>query len=130
MIRFVINPLHLKSIGNMSLGNTERAAYARAAEHRRQHKAGCERTREALARARVHPATLLPLEVRIIRVSFGHVDDDAVIASAKWLRDGIAEGLGIDDGSPLIKFRYGQRHGPKGVHAVIVRIQRRKRKAS
>lgn len=64
-----------------------------------------------LARVGVNPPKP-PLVVVITRVSPGHCDDDNLAGGAKAARDSIAAYLKIDDGSPLIKWRYEQRVGP------------------
>jgi hypothetical protein len=59
----------------------------------------------------------LPLLVRITRVYEGNdLDaDDNLNISGKHVRDGVSDALGIDDGSPLIAWRYCQMPGPTGV---------------
>jgi len=41
----------------------------------------------------------LPLRVTITRLSKGKMDDDGLTISAKHIRDGIADWVGVDDGS-------------------------------
>lgn len=53
-----------------------------------------------------HPT---PCRVHLVRCGPRLMDDDGVIASLKNVRDGIADRIGVDDGSELIKFTYGQR---------------------
>lgn len=125
LVRFVV-PVHLKNRANMQIGNSQRAAIIRSREHADHHEAGLTHTRVALERAGLRSVDLIPLVVRIIRVSFGKLDDDNLAACAKYLRDGIAHALGVDDGGPFIRWRYGQRHGPAGEHAVIVRLEHRR----
>ena len=43
-----------------------------------------------------------PLKVTITRIAPGKLDDDNLTGSAKHVRDGIADALGIDDGDPRI----------------------------
>jgi len=64
-----------------------------------------------------------PLIVTITRVAPGTLDSDGVVSSQKAVRDGIADALGIDDGSSRIDWRYGQRKGSKGQYAVEIRIE-------
>jgi hypothetical protein len=125
LVRFVV-PLHLENRANMQIGNSQRAAIIRSREHREHHRLGFEHTRDALALAGLRAVDVVPLIVRIIRVSAGKLDDDNVIGCAKWLRDGIAEALGIDDGGRFVQWRYGQLRGPKGTHSVIVRLEHRR----
>ena len=50
-----------------------------------------------------------PVTVTLVRLAPKVMDDDGLSASFKNLRDGIADKLGVDDGSPLIKWVYVQR---------------------
>lgn len=50
-----------------------------------------------------------PLIVTITRVGPRALDDDNLASACKYVRDQIAEGVGVDDGSPLYKWRYRQR---------------------
>lgn len=61
--------------------------------------------------------------ITIARLSSGTLDDDSVPASAKHIRDGIADWLGCDDRDPRIEWRYEQRHCPPKSCGVAVRIQ-------
>jgi hypothetical protein len=81
----------------------------------------------ALARRGVSGAALAPLVVTITRVSPGRLDDDNLAFSAKALRDGLADALGIDDGDGArIAFRYAQRkckRGKFGVEVLVVSLK-------
>lgn len=73
--------------------------------------------RSSLAAARITP----PCIVTMTRVAPGKgLDDDNVRPALKSIRDGIADALGVDDGSPLVEWRYAQRRGP---WAVEVRME-------
>lgn len=50
-------------------------------------------------------------------------DDDNLQFGCKWLRDAIAQSLGIDDGDKRFRWQYGQlqTNGPEGV-AVMIQI--------
>lgn len=56
------------------------------------------------------PVFKVPPLVRILltRVGPRAMDDDNVPGALKGIRDGLADRLGIDDGSPLIKWEYAQ----------------------
>lgn len=59
-----------------------------------------------------YPRRLQPgeaVQVTLVRVSRGHLDDDNNVGALKHVRDAVAQWLGIDDGSPRIRFLYGQR---------------------
>lgn len=62
-----------------------------------------------------------PLVITITRVSPGRCDDDNLVGGGKAVRDSVAAYLGIDDGSPLVTYRYAQRVGPWAVEIEIVR---------
>lgn len=47
------------------------------------------------------------------------LDDDNLRGSLKAVRDAVAKQLGVDDGSALITFSYGQSKGPWGVNVAI-----------
>jgi hypothetical protein len=49
-----------------------------------------------------------PLTVRIIRLGPRRLDDDNLAGSAKHIRDGVAEALGVDDADPAVTWAYGQ----------------------
>lgn len=59
------------------------------------------------------------LTVRLTRVSPGTLDDDAVPAALKHVRDGVAARLRVDDASPLVRWEYAQE---TGAPAVIVQV--------
>lgn len=66
-----------------------------------------------------HP---LPCIVTIIRIAPRPLDDDNLAISAKSLRDGIADRLGVDDRDPRVMWRYGQRSGKPKEYAAEVCI--------
>jgi hypothetical protein len=47
------------------------------------------------------------------------MDDDGAQASCKAIRDGIADKLGVNDGSDLVTWRYAQEKGPYSVRVEI-----------
>lgn len=55
------------------------------------------------------PLPAPPLIVTITRVGPRALDDDNLSAACKYVRDQIADEVGIDDGSPLFTWRYVQR---------------------
>lgn len=65
-----------------------------------------------------------PLVVTITRIAPRQLDDDNLAGSAKHVRDGIADALGIDDGDERVQWRYAQakeRH--PGCYTCRVRIE-------
>jgi len=70
--------------------------------------------------------TTLSLTVTITRIAPRELDDDNLAGSAKHVRDGIADALGIDDGDKRIQWRYEQAKftGPhRGGYSCAVRIE-------
>lgn len=63
-----------------------------------------------------------PLDVEIIRLSRGRLDDDGATASAKHVRDAVAAWAGVDDGDTArIQFVVSQSRGDAGVRVVVRR---------
>lgn len=61
----------------------------------------------------------LPVNVTMIRVSRGTLDDDNLGAAMKHVRDAVADAYGIDDADKRIKFRCEQEKGAYAVKVVI-----------
>lgn len=64
----------------------------------------------------------LPCTVTLTRMSPRLLDDDNLRQAMKATRDGIADWLGVDDRSPLIKWQYDQKQASK-YHAVCVLVE-------
>lgn len=62
-------------------------------------------------------------DVTITRVAPGTLDNDNLAASAKHVRDGVADALGIDDSDPWVRWRYAQLRGKRGEWAVRIELQ-------
>ena len=62
----------------------------------------------------------LPVVVTLTRIAPRLFDDDNLGAAFKSVRDGIADKIGVDDGSKQIKFKYAQRRGKVREYAVEV----------
>lgn len=58
----------------------------------------------------------------ITRVSPRKLDDDNLQSACKYVRDQIADLIGVDDGSPLYTWRYSQRAGKCSVDVEIVSV--------
>ena len=63
----------------------------------------------------------LPCTVTLTRMSPRLLDDDNLRQALKATRDGIADWLGVDDRSPLIRWEYDQKQASK-YHAVRVEV--------
>ena len=104
-------PIHLKNTSNVREHWSKRAR--RAAHHR-----GLARLAVAASNAR----TLLPCIVTLTRISPRHFDFDGLVCSAKAVRDGIADGLGLsDDNNPSVDFEYAWRKGSGQTVEITIR---------
>ena len=61
--------------------------------------------------------------VTLTRIAPRSLDSDNLASAMKAVRDGVADALGIDDGSSLLEWRYAQERGKPGEYAVRVVIQ-------
>ena len=72
--------------------------------------------------SRIHGLTL-PVFVTITRIApSSGLDFDGLVASAKSVRDGVADAFGMTDRDPRILWAYGQERGPAKTWAVRVTI--------
>ena len=60
--------------------------------------------------------------VLMTRIAPRQLDDDNLASGFKATRDGIADAMGIDDGSPRIRWDYSQERGEPHVYAARVQI--------
>lgn len=60
-----------------------------------------------------------PCTVRLMRIGAQEMDSDNLAGSFKHVRDAVARMIGIDDGSPLLTWRYGQRVDPTETGIII-----------
>lgn len=74
----------------------------------------------------------LPLVVTLTRIAPRALDDDNLRSALKAVRDGVADALGVDDGSEQVTWRYAQCRPGKGAPtrfqvavAVSVRLEDR-----
>lgn len=116
--RVVTLPIRLISEANLASHEHWRERHRRAKCQRQD----AARWMRALSLAYDLPVP--PLVITIARLAPRSLDSDNLAASAKHVRDGIADWLGIDDGDPRIEWRYGQRKSPSyGVEVTIRRHQ-------
>ena len=115
---------------NDSLPRSMGAARAIKSRHAKDRASALSLCRHALRMRGVHPVDVLPALVVLKRVSSGKgFDSDGTVASCKWVRDAVAEALGIDDGGPFVRWEYANHKGKRGQVGVIVRIERDLRRA-
>ena len=124
VIREVTLPLRLVSLTN------QREHWAKKAKRAKEHRGLAKLALEGVKR-RAWPGTRLfvakgeTLAVALTRVAPRKLDDDNLRASAKSVRDGVADWIGIDDGDPRIEWRYEQERGKPKEYAVRIRIERK-----
>lgn len=80
-----------------------------AREHWGQRARRTRREREAAYM--LTPRVAVPCVVRIVRIGKRRMDGDNLQDSAKAVRDGVAQKLGVDDGDPRVTWEYGQEIG-------------------
>lgn len=61
-----------------------------------------------------------PLVVVLTRIAPRKLDDDNLASAFKYIRDQIAEMVGVDDGSPVYTWVYLQRTGEYGIDIEMV----------
>ena len=61
--------------------------------------------------------------ITLTRIAPRPLDSDNLARSFKAIRDGIADALGIDDGSKRLTWNYAQEKGPPKRYAVRIEIQ-------
>lgn len=92
-------------------------------QHGHWRKTAARRKRERHTAAIMVPAYKLPAVVTLTRLSAGTLDDDAVPAAMKSIRDGICDKVGIPDNDPRIRFVYAQERCKRGSYGVRVEIE-------
>ncbi len=111
---FYYTGLRLVSVAN------KREHWSKRAKRTKEHR--------AIALAAVHgsvhdPALLLQVTaVRITRIAPRQLDGDNLQSSAKALRDGIADALGINDNDPRIEWQYAQEKGAPKQYGVRIEL--------
>lgn len=81
-----------------------------------------QRNTTKLVLARFDPRIALPCFVRLTRVAPRKLDDDNLRGALKNCRDGVADWLGIDDGSKDIRWEYEQEKGKPKYQAVRIEV--------
>ncbi|MBE0559117.1 MAG: endodeoxyribonuclease RusA [Proteobacteria bacterium] len=63
------------------------------------------------------------IAITLTRIAPRALDTDNLASGLKAVRDGVADALGVDDGSSRTKWRYAQERGKPGEFAVRVEIR-------
>lgn len=77
------------------------------ARHRLQRSLVAQHCRRNWDKARV--VEQAPLVVHLVRIGGRRMDDDNLASAFKHVRDGVADFIGIDDGSDRVRYTYYQR---------------------
>lgn len=83
-----------------------------------------QKERVSRALGLVDPLPSFPVTVTITRVGPQPMDFDNLVSSIKYVRDQIAEEIGVDDGDPGYQWVYQQELGKK--YLVTIRIEARR----
>ena len=84
-----------------------------------------QRTRTRMSLAAVAQSSgleMLPVTVVLTRVAPRKLDGDNLQSGFKAVRDGVADWLGVDDGSDMIEWQYCQRSGGPNVYKVEIEV--------
>ena len=106
-------PLQIVSVAN--LREHWRARHKRSKLHRE--------TAEMLMRRHPRPRTDAQITITLTRTGAGRMDSDNLAGGFKAVQDGVADWLGIDDGSPQLKWVYEQIVDRKAKPSATVAVQ-------
>lgn len=86
-------------------------------------KAFQRQTARLLMQRYLRPIPERPATITLTRIAPRTLDDDNLASGFKATRDGVADWLGIDDGSPMLTWRYAQRKGPAKHYSAEVVVE-------
>lgn len=118
-VSFRIPDLRIVSESNARNG-TIRARQVAWARRREQKRIAAEWTATEMAAQSWSRRPPPPWAVKLIRVAPRRLDDGNLEAALKWVQDGVAAGLGVDDRE--IKWSYAQRREAARQYGVLVAI--------
>jgi hypothetical protein len=120
----IFRSIALVTRSEMNQRDCWRARHKRLSEHRNVTRAVLAVEAKALIASLVSPPAPSPwFIVTLTRVApSSGLDDDNLRSALKGVRDGVADALGVDDGSPLIEWHYAQRRGRARQYAVEISI--------
>lgn len=97
-----------------------RQHWRKVAERKRTHRQTARLVLQQYARPMHEAATF---DITLTRIAPRKLDDDNLASGFKAVRDGVADWLGIDDGSPRIRWQYAQQRGAAGHYSAAVQVQ-------
>jgi hypothetical protein len=112
-----IHGLKLESLNKAVITASMGARYGAANRAKQQRCLAC-----MVLRAKIGAPPAPPLTIVITRIGPRELDTDNLCGSAKHVRDGVADWLGVNDRSKLLTWQYEQEYGGKGVYGVKIRI--------
>lgn len=96
-----------------------RQHWRKAAARKKEHRT----TARLVMQQHARPMNDGPITITLTRIAPRVLDDDNLASGFKAARDGIADWLGIDDGSKRLAWRYGQSKSKPGEYAAIVSVE-------
>lgn len=106
-------PIRIISEANM------RQHWRKAAARKKEHRT----TARVILQQHARPMHEGPVIITLTRIAPRRLDDDNLQSGMKSCRDGVADWLGIDDGSPRLTWRYGQLKSKPGEYAAEVAVE-------
>ena len=107
---YAMLPIHIVSEAN------SRDHWRKSSARKKMHR-GCA---HEIMRRHPAPATDGPVTITMTRIAPRTLDDDNLASGFKATRDGIADWLGIDDGSKRLRWVCEQRKGKQYAAEVVV----------
>ena len=96
-----------------------RQHWRKAAARKKEHRT----TARVVMQQHARPMHDGPIIITLTRIAPRVLDDDNLASGFKAARDGVADWLGIDDGSTRLSWRYGQRKSKPGEYAAEVAVE-------
>ena len=114
-------PIRIRSEANLRYSHW--AQRAQAAKTQRELAGYCVQSETNKRSWPGWPNSEHELIVTLIRIAPRGLDDDNLVRAFKAIRDGVADALGIDDGSKRARWFYRQRPGGTREYSALVRIE-------
>jgi hypothetical protein len=117
-------PLRLTNPLNNAQGFSKGAVFKKSRERKAKRGAARMCTATHAREVKGWLAAGQRVEVTITRVSPRAFDSDGAVASAKSIRDGIADALGVNDNDARIEWKVTQQRGQPREYAVRITIEK------
>ena len=116
--QLTIPGVELKSSNHDLRGVTRQGMFGKSARAKKQREAAL-----LVCRSKFGKAPPPPLVITITRIAPAELDTDNNVSSAKHIRDGISDWLGVNDRDKRLRWEYAQEKQGKGVYGVRIRVQ-------